>query len=481
MSEGRSSVDWSATLDKCQKELHRWRAQPGLGARALGARECDWALWRMGREWIAAHDAEMCHRAETASAGFGPDVYLATQLYPDGGHTALIGDFVRALDSKEERAHLILTNIDGLNSSPLSGKIRSRTGIPADNITLLDGRSLFDRLQSLFAQLLALRPRRLFLFHHPDDPLASVVAQPEIAAQRILVHHADSTPSFGLHLPGIQIIDLNPIAASMSRLLGLAAEWLPLTAPDPGARPHGFLRRGELVTATSGNAHKFTSDYVYSYAETVGVILRNTGGWHVHIGWLEETTLAEIASALRAKNLAPDRFIHVPWTQSVATCLWEHEVDLYFSSFPINGARTNAEAMASATPYLGHSMRPLARLRGSLIDPEGGLVWSTWEDLAVTLQSVSDPAILKELSSGMRLQYERMHHPRVFAKQLAAILAGEGGREDPYREERDQRTMQGMFRSLSTAILQAPKNAETASLAQSGADILPRVDSMLEE
>ena len=454
MSEG-SSADWGASLEECQKEQRRLCAQPGLGARALGLRECDWTLWRIGREWLKGHNSAL---RTTISAPSGPDVYLATTLYPAGGHTALIGDFVRALNSKAKSAHLILTNVNGTNSLPLSEEIRSRTEIPAVGITSLEEGSLLDRLELLFAQLLTLRPGRLFLFHHPDDPLASVVAQPEIADQLVLVHHADRTPSLGLHVPGIQIIDLNPIAASMSRLLGLGAEWLPLAAPDPGARPPGFLRRGALVTASSGSPHKFTRDYLYGYAETVGVILNHTRGWHLHIGWLEEKTLKEIGSALRAKNLEPDRFIHVPWTQSVATCLWEHEVDLFLSSFPIDGARTKVEVMASATPYLGHSVRFVAQSHRSEIDPESGLGWRTWEDLAAILQRVADPALLKEHSDSMRLSYERMHHPRVFAQQLSAILAGEGGREDPSWKERDQRSTQGMLSSLTTAISQGPKN-----------------------
>jgi len=461
MPQEKSSADWNATLEESQQELQRWRAHSGLGARALGTREGDWKLWRLGRDWLAGKDTSM-YDAESMSGRPGPDVYLASQLYPDGGHTALIGDFVRALDSEEASPHLILTNIHGANSSPLPEEIRSRTAIPAANITFLEGDSLFERLQQLFPQLMTLRPRRLFLFHHPDDPLASVVAHPEIAPQRVLVHHADRTPSFGLHIPGIQIIELNPGAASMSRFLGLIAEWLPLTAPDPGARPLGFLRRGKLVTASTGSSYKFTSDYAYSYPETVAVILRKTHGWHLHIGPLEAKTLAEIESALRAKNLELDRFIHVPWTPSVASCLWEHEVDLYLPSFPIDGARTKVEVMSSATPYLGHSERPVARFREGEIEPEGEMVWNTWEDLASTLERVSHSTELEKQSCRVRQNYEEMHHPRVFAKQLSAILAGEGGREDPSHQERDRRTIQGTLRSLAAAGLHEANNPRAA-------------------
>lgn len=436
-------VERNAIFAECQKELHRIAALPGLGNRALGVRECDWKLWRIGREWLAGQ-AE----PRTGAKQAGADVYLATHLYVDGGHTALIGDFVRALDAGAGNSHLILTNLHLLNSQPLAEEIRARVALPAAQIHFLEGESPAHRLESLFRQLASLQPRRLFLFHHPDDPLSIVVAQPEIAAQRILVHHVDSAPTFGLHLPGIQIIDLNPIAAAMTRLLGLTSEWLPLTVPDPGARPHGFLRRDQLVTASSGAANKFARDYIYDYAGTLGVVLSATGGWHVHIGALEEKTLGEISAVLRTKGIAPDRFIHVPWTSSVATCLWTHKVDIYLASFPIDGARTKVEVLASGTPYLSHSTRP----------SESELVWRTGEDLVSLLGNLRDAAQVENRSREMRSHYEQMHHPQIFSRQLADILAGRGGRTDPDREERDRRVMQGMLRSLATSILEAPAN-----------------------
>ena len=53
------------------------------------------------------------------------------------------------------------------------------------------------------------------------------MAQPEVARTRVLVHHADYLPSFGIYLPGVRIVDLSPGAAARTRFLGRASAWLP--------------------------------------------------------------------------------------------------------------------------------------------------------------------------------------------------------------------------------------------------------------
>jgi hypothetical protein len=432
-------------LERLETSMRRLQSRPGLGSRAFGVPEWDWELWRMGRSWLAAHSGDLDARPDDADQR--PDVYLATHVYELGGHTALIGDFVRALDRP---AHLVLTDLSTSPSSTVSAKILARVGLSASSVTVLPGPSSMDRLQQLFAALLSLKAHRLFLFHHPYDPLPSVVAQPEIADQHVLVHHADATPSFAMHLPGIRTIDLNPLAAATTRLLGGHPELLPLTSPDPGPRPHGFLTRGYLVTASSGSPHKFSTPYAFGYADTVRHILSTTNGWHVHIGPLLDSTLAEIAGALYQASLPSDRFVHVPWTASVPVALWEHRCDLYLASFPIDGARTKVDVMASATPYLSHTMRPDMEPRDDVATAhgDGSLRWHTWDNLTRTLREMCNVEALQQRAGLVRQSYERTHHPGVFAETLARILAGGKGQEDPRQDESDRRALHGMMRAL---------------------------------
>ena len=306
---------WGAILETYHTRMVQLQTNASLGKRALSVSGWDWKLWQVGRARL--HSREPHSNVEPLTGG---DVYLATQLYANGGHTALIGDFIRAQDAMP---HIIVTNVSKHNKLALPDSILERLGVGAEQVTILSGTAtLLEKMEQLMKVLLRLRPRRLFLFHHPEDPLASAVAQPELAGQCIMVHHADGTPSFGLHLPGVQLIELNPIATAMSRQAGLEPACLMLTSPDPGPRPHGFLQRGKLVTASSGSQHKFTKPYAFGYGETLAKVLTTTGGWHLHIGPLDAATLGKIHATLEAEQVSPNRFIHVPWAPSVAACLF---------------------------------------------------------------------------------------------------------------------------------------------------------------
>lgn len=421
-------------LEDLIAQMCRLQQDEVFGQVPIGVPRWDVDLWHAGRAWLERQRDITLHDAGFASEAVG-DVYLATQLYTMGGHTPLIGDLIRSLPGP---ASVVVTDIGGEHGGALSADILARLGVGCESVTVLTGASLDERLRRLMARLGQLRARRMFLFHHPHDPLPCVAAQPQLAAERWLVHHADGIPSFGLHLPGVRLIDLHERAAAMSRLLGRRPWLLPLTASDPGPRSVPFLSRGRLVTASSGGAHKFEGRRVYGYAETLGMVLRTTGGWHVHIGPLTPSTLDEIARALSDAGVAQDRFVHVLSTASLAMTLWEQGCDLYLASLPIDGARTRVDVLASGTPYLRHSWRQDGEVPGRdpARDPDGMLAWRTWEDLATTLGRVSDRVALTTLGAQARTVYERHHQPEVFTARLSAILEGRGSR-DPEEPEHD--------------------------------------------
>jgi hypothetical protein len=418
-------------LSNLAQAMVRLQSEPATGGPGMGVAEWDFWLWRLGRRRLAALGVTPGLRPAAGDREAGGssirDVYLATQVYADGGHTALIGDFIRALGG--ENAHVILTDIGHGNPRPLPDSILSRMNLPADRVTLLAGPTYTDRLDQLFHDLLTRRPERLFLFHHPTDPLAAIVAQPEIARKRILVHHADATLSFGIHVPGLTLIDLSRAALAPTMLGGRRSALLPLTAPDPGVRPRGFRVRGALVTASSGNAHKFASDYAFGYGETVAHVLRTTRGSHVHIGALSPQALDEIMAELSRYGVPRASFVHVPRTPSLATSLWSHDCDLFLASFPVDGARTKAEVLAMGMPYLRHTRWDAETGDNPAVDAEGMLVWRTWEDLAETLSSLEKPGELEGRAAFSRSLYERACHPEVFARRLRGILNGSVGAE----------------------------------------------------
>ncbi|MEM8955907.1 MAG: hypothetical protein AAGD22_17255 [Verrucomicrobiota bacterium] len=433
--------------------LHR---QAHLGPRPLGLPDWDGELWRAARACLSPNP--------TQTPANGPDLYLATQVYKGGGHTALIGDFVQALDPQAAHSHLVISNLYNENKTPLDEKIATRTRINPSNTHLLHGPDTADRIRELLTLVQSLRPGRIFLFHHPGDPLPAAVAHPEWTPQCILVHHADATPSFGLYFPGIQLIELHPFGAAATRVLGLNPEILMLAAPDPGPRQDGFISSGSLTTASCGSTLKFDSPYHYSYPETIAHLLANTGGKHVHIGPLSEALLKNIESHLHNLQVPEDRFQNVPWVSSLSQALWDYECDLYFSSFPIDGARVNAEVAAAAVPHLRHARSmPSKEMQSDPLGLKGGLVWRTWSDLKNELANAADADFLARRSTEIRETYDALHRPDVFAETLTAILSGKTGIADPIAEARENRVLRSTLKRLEIAGLLSPKKAEPAS------------------
>jgi len=429
------------------RELQRERALPGI---AVGMPELDRQLWQHGRQWLERRGFGVHGRRPPRDDG--PDVYLATDVYREGGHTALIGDLIAARRDGND-ARLILTGVSAENAQGPSSIILRRLGIGAEKITVLNGATLDERLDQLFEQLIALRPRHLFLIQHGHDPLPVVVAQPAICERRILIHHTDATPSLGLYIPGVAIVDLNPWAAAMSRVQRLRSELLLLTCSDPGPRTTALLSGERLTTASSGSAQKFASDYVYSYPEVVVAILEVTGGRHVHIGQLSDETLAATTGALSAAGIEPGRFVHCGVVPSVAQALWDHRCDIFIASFPVDGARTLAEVAASGTPYVAHSTTPLALEDDLALGIPGAVRWHTLRELTAAVRAMTDRSVLEEKARLVRDAYLRLHHPNVFRANLEAILADRGGVEDPDADYRDKWAFRMLTRALTHAIV----------------------------
>jgi hypothetical protein len=143
-----------------------------------------------------------------------------------------------------------------------------------------------------------------------------------------------------------------------------------------------------------------------------------------------------------------DRFVHVPQTPSVTATLWEHRCDLYCASFPIDGARTRIEVMAAGIPYLGHAARPQSAAPADEAATDDALVWREYEDLSAILARMADVATLREQSRRVRAAYERVHHPRQFARTLAQILEGGSGCEDPQWRQR----VDGVIAQMLTSV-----------------------------
>lgn len=353
------------------------------------------------------------------------DLYIATQLYAGGGHTAVIGDFVRY--STSERSELLLTTTVERDIYP-EGKpgeeIIARTGIVHDAVHVCPHGERLAALEWTMQKVSEIRPRRVFLFHHPQDAVAVSAVQEAAAGAWFLVHHADRQPTSGLHIRGLELVDLSPFTAAFSRLvLEKRGQFVPLTLADTctGERPAFSLRSGgHLVTASSGSAIKFGAQY----PEVVARTIQTTGGRHMHIGHLKKAQREAVAAELSRYGCDPQAFEYIKWVPSLARALWELGVDLLIGSMPTGGARTKIEACCAATPILTFNPPGAPRFGVSHIQPESLPLWQTVDELVALIEAI-DLAWLEHHSRRVRDYFVQNHHPDLLRKSLLGLDKGE--------------------------------------------------------
>lgn len=179
------------------------------------------------------------------------DLYLTTMIYWAGGHTSVIGDFVRS--SPQRQSALVVTGVLH-NETDIPQKTLQRTAIKEKDVFIVNGADRQRQTQKLIQLIRQLKPDRIFLFNHHFDAVLIAAAQPQLARKTFYYHHCDHNPALGLYLPHATHLDLNPNTyRRCSELLGIDAVYVPLTMEDLGARNSDSHDQNEpLVTCSSG-------------------------------------------------------------------------------------------------------------------------------------------------------------------------------------------------------------------------------------
>lgn len=321
-------------------------------------------------------------------------VYVATQLYRSGGHTAVIEDFIRA--QLDKRHIILLTDIFNTGEE---GDIKKRfEKLPVELIFSPTNNSLRERLVWLYKKWIEISPEKVFLFNHHQDVVAIAAAQPQMPGQLFYYHHTDFQLGLGIRLKHAKHIDMNPLAYSHCRdKFGLDNVYCPLTCVDVKSekpKSRNYMQEGKINTASSGSCQKFMQDYLYLYFDLLPQIMETTGGKHMHLGYLPRKILNLIRQKLSFANISQERFVYVPWVKSVGITMIEQDIDLYISSFPVGGGRTAIEVMASATPILGHlNYRSGFLSENNLLYPEA-FIWKTPVELKQILGKLTSQILM---------------------------------------------------------------------------------------
>jgi hypothetical protein len=359
-------------------------------------------------------------------------VFMVTGVYRAGGHTRVLMDIVRA-DPGTLKTVLVSNVMHDLDAEQVSMIL---TGLSADVEVEVARPGMkpgtqADTLTWLKARLAELRPARTYILQHPFDAAIVAASQPELTGLLFYYHHADHQLALGVHIPHATHVDFNGKGFHHCRTIrGVAGGvcW-PLVAEVSAQRANTpFLANEKLVTATSGSPPKFDTSFLaipyrYDYWTLLPLILRATGGTHIHIGPLRRAQVASINRGLLEAGIDPRRFIHIEWVKDLGAELIRRGVDLYIGSFPLGGGRAAIEVMGAGLPLLLHRNYVSAFFTEIGEVYPGVMSWGTPDELTAILQSL-DAETLARHAHQARAFYEAYHRPEQLDRAVAATLAG---------------------------------------------------------
>lgn len=365
---------------------------------------------------LASFGDELCVRLSRRDAYIlreqRPDedtvMLLATQLYPTGGHTALVSNFVRV--NKKRRVIILVTQFDGAETD-LDTVYWKYPGLTDSNVevVLLDpAKTLPEAIGDVLWVTKEKRPSEIHLFNHPHD-VAAVTAvaainrgrtepekklfrrtPPRTCPDVFFYHHADIRPTLGLAQPGcIYLAHKRSMVADYTLPGSRGKHYIPLSPatfteemPALTAAQETSLEEAGFISVSIGNRIKFFPPFSYpvKYKEIVGQLLMREDAVHVHIGDLYPADLIAIREELRRHTIDEDRFLHVAFYPSLATFLEKYAADLFVCTFPIGGGMSLIEALSHGTAVAAHN-QPFEAFSELVYCPPGVMIWDTPDEL----------------------------------------------------------------------------------------------------
>jgi hypothetical protein len=345
------------------------------------------------------------------SEGRARVVYVVSRLQNSGGHLRLILDFIRSQPGKD---HFILaTGVAG----PSDEEFLSRTLAGFTNAHFMTApRGDFKaRLTWLQRMLLGCCPEHVYLFNHHQDSVAVAALAPELGVPGSFCHHGDHHLCLGVHLEHLTHVDFHPMGYHYCRdELRIDNLYLPLTFEDKGfvSVSTVFASGGGLTSATVARSNKVEIPYYVSYLELIPLVIKVTGGRHVHIGKLTPWAIRRMRNKLRELGISQDRLIYLDWSASIWKSLQELKVDVYLASFPYGAGLTLIESLGAGIPVIMHCHMNSRVLSGLELAYPEAFNWADPEKLLDHLAALT-PANLQHEGRLARQWYETYHRPDI--------------------------------------------------------------------
>lgn len=373
----------------------------------------DRQLERLAQALAAQHPDPLPAQAPSAN-----NLIIATELYQVGGHSRVVEDFARELESPI----LVLTDMFGSYRTEPRHLDWLVDAFGRASVIVLPQRTLWTKCQALLELTRRLQPRNIFYFNHHQDPVPFVGTLSHPGARKTLIHHADHNPSLGATLPALAHVDLtDELAATCRRELAREVSVLPLYVADAGCKDFTPFEPGAFSVVTSGTQVKFARSGELALQRIAQTVLRATRGRFFHIGPLDAEWLAEIHAHLQSADVDPTRFVTMGSVPSLWQSLAALDAHVYLGSAPVGGARAAIEAQGCGYPLAYYRVNdPGSLVAVDSIVASKELGWSTLEELATLLGQFS-PDDHARWSARSRSFYDGRYSRQQFLRELGRI------------------------------------------------------------
>lgn len=392
--------------------VHQHYKSPEVAHHALYYPQLDRQMEQIAQALAAAHPPATVSPTRN-------NLVIATELYQVGGHSRVVEDFMRELESPT----LVLTDMFGNYRKEPRHLDWVQDAYPDASVIALQPQTMWGKCRALLSLTQRLAPRNIFYFHHHQDPIALVGTLPHGGARKTLVHHADHNPSLGCTLPGFAHADFtDELAAVCARELGVAPTVLPLYVADSGLKPFSPAADDNWSVITSGSQVKFARSGELALQNIVQTVLAATKGRFIHIGPMDAEWGAEIRAHLGANGIDPNRFLSTGPVASLWQALGSLDAHIYLGSAPVAGGRAAIEAQGCGYPLAFFRVADESSLvAADSIYANKELGWRTLPELATLLGAMGKN--LPQLSAQARGFYQQ-HYSR---EQFLRVLAGLSG------------------------------------------------------
>ncbi|WP_417603916.1 hypothetical protein [Primorskyibacter flagellatus] len=402
---------------------------------------------------LASFGDQLCRRLSKRDAYILPEqrpddktvMLLATQLYPTGGHTALVSNFVRA--NGDRRVIILVTQFDGgeTDLNTVNWKYPGLTDSNVEVILLDPAKTLPEAIGDVLWVARENRPSEIHLFNHPHD-VAAVTAVAAINRGRkepkktilkrmqrrtspdvFFYHHADIRPTLGLAQPGcIYLAHKRSMVDDFALPGSRGKHYIPLSPatfthemPALTAVQETALADAGFISVSIGNRIKFFPPFSYpvKYKEIVSQLLLRDDSVHVHIGDLYPADLIAIREELRRHTIDEDRFLHIAFYPSLATFLKKYAADLFVCTFPIGGGMSLIEALSHGIAVAAHN-QPFEAFSELVYCPPGVMIWDTPDELGQLVANL-DETRLKMFRNQAKEHFAKEFGYDVFRTALA--------------------------------------------------------------